>query len=112
MTKAKRASVLPSTQTEIPEWLWTDDEFSNRYPALHEFLACGTWEGKVRKGGSINLFVGQGRLKVCFLDKQTQMAFYQILEAKNDLLSELEGYLAGVHDPWQPVKAVNGKPVF
>jgi len=113
MAKAKKSSILPMAQTTIPEWLWSDDAFSERYPSLFEFLASGIWEGEQRKGGSISLFCGQGRLKVCFLDKQTQMAFYAVLSPGEHLLGELEGILAGEHDAWQPVRGGSGgRPVF
>ena len=78
---------------------------------MYEFLACGFHDTEVRKGGSVTLFVSQARLKVCFLDKQTQQAFYAVLNAEGDVCSELEAILAGEHEPWQPVRS-NGKPVF
>lgn len=113
MAKAKK-SVLPvKGQDEHPKWLWADTEFEERCPALYEFLACGIVDDEVRKGGSISLFCGQGRLKVCFLDKQTQMAFYACLEARGELWAELEGILAGEHEAWSPVRSGSGgKPVF
>ena len=110
---AKRRSILPSKDGSTPvEWLWTDPDFEKLYPALYEFTACGLVDGKPRKGGSISLFASQGRLKVCFLDKETQNTFYAVLALKEGLLVELEGILACEHEPWQPVKAFGGKPVY
>jgi hypothetical protein len=79
---------------------------------LFEFLAAGDWEGEPRKGGSISLFTSQQRLKVCFLDKQTQKAFYAPIDPTGDILEALEQLLAGEHDPWEPVRSPIGKPVF
>lgn len=112
MNKAKCRSFLPSKESELPDTLWSNDQFEASYPALFEFLAAGIWEGEARKGGSISLFVTQRALKVCFLDKQTQQAFYALVEPTTDLLGHLEGILAGEHEPWAPVKGHNGKPVF
>lgn len=113
MAKAKR-TILPSKSLPSQTaWLWSDSAFEERCPALYEFLACGIVDGEPRKGGSITLFVSQARLKVCFLDKTTQMAFYGVLEPGIALWEELEGMLAGEHEPWQPSKSGGGgKPVF
>lgn len=112
MAKGKK-SVLPGTETKrTVEWLWANDTFQDRYPALYEFLASGMYEGEQRKGGSITLFCGNGRLKVCFHDKQTQNAFYAQLEPMDDIVNELEVILAGEHDPWQSTQRNGAKPVF
>lgn len=112
MAKAKK-SVLPSREpAETLTWLWAEAQFQARYPAIYEFLAAGIYEGDPRKGGSISLFVGSGRLKVCFLDKHTQQAFYGVLEPKSDILQELEELLSGEHEPWIPVGKNPAKPVF
>jgi len=113
MAKAKK-SILPTSEApKTPQWLWANTAFEERCPAMYEFLACGIQDDKPRKGGSVTLFVSQARLKVCFLDKQTQMAFYSVLDAQGDVLSELEAILAGEHEPWAPVKpGSGGKPVF
>ena len=85
-----------------------DEGFESRFPTLYEFLACGVWEGEARKGGSITVFISQGQLKACFLDKQTQMAFYSVLNPGGDLWAVLEDTLAGQHEPWQPTKHGKG----
>jgi len=112
-TMAKRKSILPTAgPTKHPDWLWHNEGFRDRYPCLFEFLACGDFEGEERKGGSISLFTGQQRLKVCFLDKHTQLAFYAPVNGSDDLLAELEAILSGEHEAWQPVKGHSAKPVF
>ena len=111
--KPERSSVLPTGKpTKLPAFLWTDAEFAERCPGLYEFLAAGIVEGEPRKGGSISLFVSQARLKVCYMDKQTQTAFYGVLDGKGELWDQLEQMLVGEHEPWAPVRGGNGKPVF
>jgi hypothetical protein len=111
MAKAKR-SVLPSKAApKALEWLWVNEPFQEKYPSLYEFLAAGVYEGEARKGGSVTLFVSSGRLKACFTDKHTQLAFYALLEPFEDILAELELAIAGEHEQWQPTSR-NGVKVL
>lgn len=104
---------LPTGEPAEPvDWLWVNNEFRDRYPAVYELLAKGTWHGEPRKGGTVTLFIVGGRLKACFADRHTSHAFYAQLNASHDLWGELEGILAGEHEPWQPGAVKGGKPPF
>lgn len=110
---AKSKSILPNLAAiAAPTWHWKNQVFQETYPALYEFLAAGVTDDGPRKGGSINLFCDRGKLKVCFTDKQTQLAFYAELEGGGDFLTQLEGILSGEHEMWQPVKRNDTKIPF
>jgi len=102
---SKMKSVLPDPKSVgLRKWHFESLYFAETYPGLYEFLATGVRDNEPRKGGSINLFAHNGSLKVCFTDKETQMAFYAVLNAAEPLIEQLEGILAGEHDPWSKVK--------
>lgn len=110
---SKQRSVLPQAQaTKPPTHHWKCDEFAARYPGLYEFLAVAIADEEPRKGGSLSLFCGSGKLRVSFLDKQTQMTFYADLKPGLELLDELEAILTGEHDAWQSLKKDSGKVPF
>lgn len=110
---AKRSSVLPTKDGgKKRAWHWESSSFEERAPCMYEFLATALVDGEERKGGSVTLFCSNGALKVCYLDKQTQMAFYAVLEGTEDLLHALEEILAGEHEQWTPTKHNPGKVPF
>lgn len=112
MPKSERSCLPTGEPEEALEWLWTNNNFRDNYPAVYELLAKGTWHGEPRKGGTLTLFIVGGRLKVCFADRHTSHAFYAIVDASGDLWGELEGILAGEHEPWQPAGSKGVKAPF
>jgi len=111
MSKAK--SFLPSKDAlQKRLWHFENETFKERAPALFEFLSTALVDGEERRGGSISLFASNGALKVCFLDKHTQLAFYGALDGAGDLVAVLEGMLVGEHEPWAPIKPSPGKTPF
>ena len=110
---AKRPTYLPSKAAlQKRMWHWEDESFSERCPALYEFLSTGVLEGVERKGGSISLFCSNGQLKVCFTDRHTQLAFYGVLDGTGELYAVLEAMLISPPEPWTPLKESKAKPVF
>lgn len=110
---AKSKSVLPSRDLAgQPKFWFFNEPFEEKCPCLYEFLSTALADGEVRKGGSISLFAANGAVKVCFLDKHTQMAFYAAIDTERSLWDQLETILQGQHEPWQSVKKDPGKVPF
>lgn len=110
---AKSRSVLPSKDLAGQTKFWfVDQPFEEKCPCVYEFLSTAMLDGEVRKGGSISVFASNGALKVCYLDKHTQMCFYSSLDPSKSLWDQLETILQGQHEPWQSVKKDAGKVPF
>lgn len=104
MAKAK-PTFLPSRESgKTIEWLWCNEAFVAKYPALYELLAAGMFEGEPRKGATITLFCGDGRLKACIADRETGQGVWLALEPFEDILAELELAVAGGTVEWRSLK--------
>lgn len=104
MAKAK-PSFLPSReQGKTIEWLWAHDGFVAKYPALYELLASGMFEGEPRKGATVTLFCGDGRLKACIADRETGNGMWLDLEPFEDILAELELLITSGKHQWRSLK--------
>jgi len=104
MAKAK-PSFLPKRESgKTVEWLWCNDGFQTKYPALYELLAVGLYEGEPRKGATITLFCGDGRLKACVADRETGQALWLALEPFEDVLAELELLVAAGTQQWRALR--------
>lgn len=100
-----RPSFLPKKDAgKAVEWLWCNDGFMAKYPALYELLAVGMYEGEPRKGATITLFCGDGRLKACIADRETAQGIWLALEPFEDVLAELELAIASGKVEWRGLK--------
>lgn len=110
MAKQPRSFLPAKAGPKVVPWLWANDEWHERLPALYELLSAGIYEGEERKPASLSLFVAEGRLKACIRDRQTRQALWLTLEGKMDVLSEIEALLQSGGGEWRsfekdPVKA-------
>jgi hypothetical protein len=84
----KRSMDKPAT--DAVDWDDLADDEAERYPALVEFLSSTKYpDGSGRVPGSVSLFVDQGKLKACLVDKdQSLVGFVTVtgLRAWADLI--------------------------
>jgi hypothetical protein len=112
MAKVK-TSFLPTKQApKTLPWLWANDDFEKKYPALYELLAAGLYEGEPRKGATVTLFVGDGRLKASVADRHTGNALWLTLEPFADVLAEIELAITSGKEAWKATSKNGATPVF
>lgn len=112
MAKVKR-SFLPTVKApQTLEWLWANEKFEDKYPALFELLAKGIFEGQPRVGASVTLFASDGRLKACISDRETHQALWLTLEPFEDVLAEIELAIVQGKEAWRSTNGKAAKPVF
>jgi len=113
MAKSKPSYIPAKADAKPLEWLWCNDQFLAKYPALFELLSSGMYEGEPRKGATITLFASEGRLKACVTDRQTDQSMYLSLEPYEDILAEIELLVAAGTHVWRSNRK-NGheKPPF
>lgn len=112
MAKGKRSFLPTKSDPKTVEWLWANDDFQERFPAVYELLARGMYEGQPRKGATVTLFCVDGRLKCCVSDRESGQGLWITLEAAGDCLEEIERAVAQEAAEWRPMKKGNGNPVF
>jgi hypothetical protein len=112
MAKQRRSYLPDRSSPKTVAWLWANDDFQERYPALFELLAAGLFEGEPRKGATVTLFCVDGRLKACIADRHTDQALWVTLEAATDCIAEIEMAVQTASDEWKSTKKNGPKPVF
>jgi len=112
MAKAKRSFLPEKHVPKTVQWLWANEAFEERYPALYELLASGVFEGETRRGATLTLFVSDGRLKASITDRQTEQVVYVVLEPLDDVLAEVEAHLVSSGVIWTSTRKNGAKPVF
>lgn len=79
-----------------------DDQGWKKYPSVIEFLTCTVWpDGTERVPGTINVFVAEGKLKVCINDKDADCVAFTTLASISGMLSELEAKLSKDDLDWR-----------
>jgi hypothetical protein len=79
------------------------------YPTLVEFLTLDRFnDGTPRVPGTVMLFVEDGRLKVCFNDRQEQVVGFVCVDSLETLLDDLEKLLEGDRVEFRVSKAGRG----
>lgn len=104
MAKARKTFLPSPVAPKTLEWLWANDKFAEKYPALYELLAAGTLEGDPRTGATVTLFVGDGRLKASIVDRQTDQALWLTLEPFDDVLAEMELAITSGKEAWKSTR--------
>jgi len=98
----KTKSFLPAPKLpEQLEWLWENETWRERFPALHELLAAGLFEGEPRKPATLTFFVSEGRLKAAIADRQTGLTMFLTLEVKGCVIDEVEAAVAAGKGEWR-----------
>jgi hypothetical protein len=110
MAKSKKSFLPTKSDPRVVEWLWANEQFQDKYPALFELLAAGLYEGSVRKGATVTLFCVDGRLKACVADRHTEQALWVTLEPFEDVLAEVELAVSNADAEWKATKK-NGHAV-
>lgn len=81
---------------------FVDQKAMDKYPSLVEFLTVTEWApNEPRDPGSLTLFVTEGRVKVCFNDKDANMSAFASLDSLCDVLKEMETLLAKDDLDWR-----------
>jgi hypothetical protein len=84
-------------------------EDARAYPNLVEFLALTKYtDGTRRITGSVNLFVEDGRLKVCFNDRDVCQVAFRVMDALDTLLAGLEAALEDPDLDWRKSRENGG----
>lgn len=104
MAKARKTFLPSQVAPKTLEWLWANDAFEARYPALYELLAAGILEGDPRVGATVTLFVSDGRLKASVVDRQTDQALWLTLEPFDDVLAEIELAVTSGKEAWKSTR--------
>ena len=112
MATTKRSFLPVKSEPKTLQWLWSNHEFEEKYPALFELLAAGLYEGEPRKGATVTLFCVDGRLKACVSDRHSGMALWLTLEPFSDVLAEIELGVSQHSAEWKQLKGNAEKPVF
>lgn len=89
-----------------------DPKATEKFPSLVEFLTVTEWApDEPRDPGSVTVFVQDGRVKVCFNDKDANMTAFASLDTLTDVLKEMERLLAKDDLEWRknPWDAKKGK---
>jgi len=74
----------------------------DKYPSLVEFLTQTEWApNEPRQVGSLTIFVTDGRLKVCFNDKDANYSAFASLDSLCECLKEMEALLAKDDLDWR-----------
>lgn len=104
MAKQARSFLPAKAGPKVVPWLWANDEWHERYPALYELLAAGLYEGDARKPATLTLFVSEGRLKGCIRDRHTKQSLWLTLEGNIDILVEIEAAITNGSGEWRAFK--------
>lgn len=104
MGKQKSSYLPPKAGPRNVTWLWSNEEWFAKFPALYELLASGIYEGDPRKPASLSLFVSEGRLKAVVRDRHTRQALWLTLEGNTDVISEIEALIVSGGGEWRPFK--------
>jgi len=112
MSKAKKSYLPEKSAAKTVPWLWANDKFEEKYPALYELLAAGLYEGEPRKPATLTLYVLDGRLKAVLSDKHTGQALWLTLEPFDDVLAEVELRLTDGKEAWKAGDRKSNNPVF
>lgn len=81
---------------------FADQKATDKLPSLVEFLTVTEWApNEPRDPGSFTIFVADGRVKVCFNDKDANMSAFASLDTLVDCLKEMEQLLAKDDLDWR-----------
>lgn len=109
MAKTNGKSYLPAKSgPRVVPWLWINDQWHEKLPAIFELLAAGIYEGEERKPATITFFVSEGRLKCCIRDRQTRQNAWMTLEAEGDIFAEVEALIVAGKAEWRSDKKGDG----
>lgn len=83
-----------------------------KYPAIWEFLTLSIWEdGEPRVPGSITVFLQDGFLKACLIDKDADLVAFVSADSLEGILQALEAGIQDERMDWRrPREKGGGRP--
>lgn len=109
MAKQAKSYLPEKAGPRVVPWLWANDEWHDKLPALYELLAAGLYAGEERKPATLTVFVSEGRLKACIRDRHTKQALWITLEGGLNLTEEVEHAIQSGSGEWRSFGKENGE---
>lgn len=92
---------VPGKPPEGVEFEATDDEFSQEYPGIYEFLARIVVKGEPRKPGALILKYQTGKVNLCLSDAHTGSVAFHVGETMTKALQGAETRLQAGSMDWR-----------